>query len=480
MSYNGTVTLTIDADEHKIADAEDNGLDNLTPTGTNENTFLLDNIGPTVTISGVPAASSAPFTATFTFTDDVTGFEVADIRLANGIASAFTGADGDRVYTALITPVANGPVIVRVPFGAAQDSILNWNEDSGNTISTYTSATASSSVLVSNIGQYEKGGSPTDSSFAHHDFAQEFTTGTHVTGYTLKSVVLHLDVDNGSMPTVKVFSGSATGTEVDTLTAPSNPANGEGNVSFTASSGVTLTANTKYWIVAEGEQAAGPGPMTARTMPGPAAGWSIADKYGRRNPSQTGNFTDRNNIALKLSVNGAEKSNTPATGKPAVSGIPEVGEALTATTGTVADANGLTGATFAYQWVRVDGGQEEDIPSADSMSYTLVAADVGKKIKVRMSFSDDEGFSESRTSNAFPSGSTIRQAVPRQTPNAAARVVVLVGHFIKTAAAGESFNTTTVLAQAFTTGANSTGYDLSSIGAEGGRLRRGQSRHRHA
>ena len=408
--FNGTVTLTIDADEHKIADAEDNGLDNLTPTGTNENTFLLDNVGPSVTISGVPAASSAPFTATFTFSEDVTGFTVGDVLLANATASAFTGADGGRVYTALITPVANGPVIVRVPFGAARDSIMNWNEDSGNAISTYTSATASSSVLVSNIGQYRKGGSLAESSFAHNDFAQEFTTGTHVEGYTLKSVVLHLDVKNGSMPTVKVFSVSATGTEVDTLTAPSNPADGEGNVAFTASSGVTLTANTKYWIVAEGGTSSWTRTDDGTDDAGPAAGWSIADKYGRRDPSQTGNFSDRNNTALKLSVNGTEKTPANSTGKPSITGAAVVGQTLTAATGTIADPDGLPSA-FTWQWIRVDGQTETDISTATSSTYTLVAADQGKTVKVQISFTDNGGNAESRTSDAYPGVGTVAASV---------------------------------------------------------------------
>ena len=59
---------------------------------------------PTVNIEGVPSTSERAFTATFVFSENVTGFALADITVGNGAASAFTGADGERTYTALITP----------------------------------------------------------------------------------------------------------------------------------------------------------------------------------------------------------------------------------------------------------------------------------------------------------------------------------------------------------------------------------------
>ena len=100
-------------------------------------------------------------------------------------------------------------------------------------------------------------------------------------------------------------------------------------------------------------------------------------------------------------------TNTAATGAPAISGVEEVGQALTAGTGTIADADGLTkadngdaGFAYTYQWIRIDSGTESDITGATSSTYTLVAADEGNTIKVRVSFTDDAGNAESRTSEA--------------------------------------------------------------------------------
>ncbi len=91
-------------------------------------------------------------------------------------------------------------------------------------------------------------------------------------------------------------------------------------------------------------------------------------------------------------------ANTPATGSPTISGTPEVGQTLTLDISAVADAEGLTNAsyTYLYQWLR--NGAE--IPEATDTSYTLVDADEGKTIKVKVSFTDDANNAESRTSAA--------------------------------------------------------------------------------
>ena len=94
----------------------------------------------------------------------------------------------------------------------------------------------------------------------------------------------------------------------------------------------------------------------------------------------------------------AQTPNTPATGAPTISGTLHVGRTQTASPGTIADDDGLTNASYSYQWILVDGTDEEDISGATGATYILNAAAVGKKIKVRASFTDDAGNAESRTS----------------------------------------------------------------------------------
>ena len=89
-------------------------------------------------------------------------------------------------------------------------------------------------------------------------------------------------------------------------------------------------------------------------------------------------------------------SNTPATGAPTITGTAQVGETLTANTTGIADSDGLINANFTYQWLADD----TDITDATGSTYTLAAADEGKTVKIRLSFTDDRGHQETLTSTA--------------------------------------------------------------------------------
>ena len=92
--------------------------------------------------------------------------------------------------------------------------------------------------------------------------------------------------------------------------------------------------------------------------------------------------------------------NSPATGAPTISGTAQVGQTLTASTSDISDSDGLADAIFTYQWIANDGTEDTDIQDATVSTYTLTAADEGKTIKVRVSFTDDGGSQETRTSVA--------------------------------------------------------------------------------
>ena len=92
--------------------------------------------------------------------------------------------------------------------------------------------------------------------------------------------------------------------------------------------------------------------------------------------------------------------NRAPTGQPTIAGTAQVGATLTASASGIADADGLTGATFAYQWRSDDGGGAAEIAGATGPSYTLVDADLGRTIKVRVTFTDDGGTAETLPSAA--------------------------------------------------------------------------------
>ena len=75
-------------------------------------------------------------------------------------------------------------------------------------------------------------------------------------------------------------------------------------------------------------------------------------------------------------------------------GTPEVGQTLTADTTGIADADGLTGAVFTFRWLAGDA----EIAGATGSTHTLTGDDLGKAIRVRVTFTDDGGNEESLTS----------------------------------------------------------------------------------
>ena len=122
------------------------------------------------------------------------------------------------------------------------------------------------------------------------------------------------------------------------------------------------------------------------TPPSEDSAARIQDQAGTAAPSFSGQAV----------VNDTPEANTPATGQPTISGTAQVGEPLTASTSDIDDEDGLNNVTFNYQWLADD----TDISGATDSTYTLTDDDVGKTIKVRVSFADDASNEETLTSAA--------------------------------------------------------------------------------
>ncbi|WP_182482232.1 DUF7933 domain-containing protein [Henriciella barbarensis] len=116
---SGDGAVTIDVAANVAADAADNGND-----AAPQFTIVADASPPGLSIELPGTETTGAFTATFTFTEDVTGFELADITLGNAAASDFAATSGS-VYTARITPSAPGTVSVSVASAAGKDAAGN-------------------------------------------------------------------------------------------------------------------------------------------------------------------------------------------------------------------------------------------------------------------------------------------------------------------------------------------------------------------
>ena len=92
--------------------------------------------------------------------------------------------------------------------------------------------------------------------------------------------------------------------------------------------------------------------------------------------------------------------NTPATGQPIINGTAQLRQTLTAGTSSIADDNGLTDATFSYQWLRNTDDTDTEVSGATDETYVLSTDDLDHSIKVSVTFTDDDGYTETVTSKA--------------------------------------------------------------------------------
>ena len=185
---------------------------------------------------------------------------------------------------------------------------------------------------------------------------------------------------------------------------PNSPATGAPTISGTAQAGETLTADTSgitdadgltnvsysYQWLAEDADIAG----------GTASTYTLSDDDVGKAISVRATFTDNagneESLTSEATAEVEARPNSPATGAPAISGTVQAGQTLTANISGMADEDGLDNAEFSYQWLANDA----DIQNATDSTYTLTDDDVGKTIKVRVSFTDDRSNEESLTSEA--------------------------------------------------------------------------------
>ena len=197
---------------------------------------------------------------------------------------------------------------------------------------------------------------------------------------------------------------------------PNESATGQPTISGTAQAGEDLSASVSgisdgngltsptysyQWLRGETAAAAGSEISGARS-----ATYTVVEadqsKYLRVRVSFQDDDGNPEAVASDATGPVSAEANAPATGQPTISGKAQVGENLSADTSGISDGNGLTSPTYSYQWLRGETADAagEDISAATSATYTVVEADQSKYLRVQVSFQDDDGNSETATSDA--------------------------------------------------------------------------------
>ena len=278
---------------------------------------------------------------------------------------------------------------------------------------TITGAAQVGETLTAGVTGIADGDGLSNAAFAYQWLADD----AEINGETASTYTI-VDADEGKAIKMRVsfnddagndeeLTSAATGAVAAAPPPPNTPATGSPTITGAAQVGETLTADTTgisdgdglddatfaYQWLADDAEING---ETASTYT------LVADDEGKAIKMRV-SFTDDagNDEELTSAATGAVAAappppNTPATGSPTITGAAQVGETLTTDITGIADGDGLGNAAFAYQWLAADA----EISGATASTYTLVAADAGKAIKVKVSFTDDAGNDEELTSAA--------------------------------------------------------------------------------
>ena len=248
-----------------------------------------------------------------------------------------------------------------------------------------------------------------------------YTLAGNDEGKTIKVRVAFTD-RGGYAESLTSVATEAVGPAVQQQIANS-PATGAPSITGTAQVGETLTASTSgiadadglsnaafsyQWVANDGTSDTDITGATGSTYALVAADESKAVKVRVSFTDDADNDETLTSAATAI-VDAAP--NSPATGAPTISGTAQVGETLTADTSGIADADGLSGVSFSFQWVADDAA----IQGATVSSHTLADSDAGKAIRVKVSFTDDAGNPESLTSAAT---NEVASAGPTEPPPA--------------------------------------------------------------
>ena len=276
----------------------------------------------------------------------------------------------------------------------------------GQTLTASTSDISDSDGLADAIFTYQWiANDGTEDSNIQNAAVSTYTLAAADVGKTIKVRVSFTD-DGGSQ---EARTSAAT---VAVAARPNSAATGAPTISGTAQVGQTLTASTSgiadsdgladaiftyQWIANDGTEDSNIQNATVSTYTLAAADEGKTIKV-RVSFTDDGGSQEARTSAATVAV--VAIPNSAATGAPTISGTAQVGQTLTASTSGISDSDGLADAIFTYQWIANDGTEDSNIQNAAVSTYTLAAADEGKTIKVRVSFTDDRGNQEARTSAA--------------------------------------------------------------------------------
>ena len=381
-------------------------------SGTNGG--IQTGVGPSLVITPLttqPQQSEITSTPTVTLTPTVT-------PTASPTATPTATADEPQTLTETIIP----------SFDYVESSmIVTWEPPVNGSVSHYILTRTHEEEGVVRTREFRFDGTTT--SYIDNDVEFAFVYDYVVTAYFNEPTATHTPPATDTPAATYTPTATPTATVTPTATAAVTALP---TIDGILQVGETLTANTSaienenglkdaifsyQWLFDDGTTETDIQDATGSTYTLVAADAGKAIKVRVSFTNGSGNEETRTSAATTA----VAAPNSPATGAPTINGISNVGETLTTDVSGIMDLDGRAGATFSYQWISNDTTTDTDIPGANDATYTLVTADAGKAIKVRVSFIDGANNQETLTSApsaavaAAPTATLTATAIPTTT-----------------------------------------------------------------
>jgi len=119
-------------------------------------------------------------------------------------------------------------------------------------------------------------------------------------------------------------------------------------------------------------------------------------------------------LALMVGVGSAASQAAPVnTALPTITGTATVGQTLTASNGTWSNAP----TSYAYQWLRCNGGGNScvNVANGTQKTYTLVGADAGHTMRVRVTATNADGSATAESDHTGTVATATSSAAPKNT-----------------------------------------------------------------
>ncbi|WP_421976653.1 MBG domain-containing protein [Roseivirga seohaensis] len=447
-NHEGT---TLPAGTYSITAKELDNAGNYSPVSAAK-TLVIELTQPTVTITNnANDPQRGSFTATFTFSEDVSGFDVNDISVTNGTAGSFS-ATSASVYTAKITPSADGQVTVGIAANKATDIAGNFNTVAASinvtndeTAPSLVSATKDSDTQITltfsevvapganghtgitvygGNGKSENAVSASDGTVGDNKIVLTFNSLSALLG---DFEVLHSGGSTITDLAGNVYPLDGTGAIIDLdQTAPtlvSATKDSETQITLTFSEPIkTLGINpTDFTVVDDNSTNFAVQSITDGTVEDNKLVLTVADmSTAQLNLNIT--YANNNNVVTDFGGNNlgsdATGVNIPLNVVPTAtsvdfSGTLTVGETLTGAY-TYSDADNDTESGTTFKWYRSDdanGTNKAAIAGATASTYDLTSADVDKYISFEVTPNDGKNFGVAVESNLQGPVSKISQTI---------------------------------------------------------------------